>query len=138
MTRRAMILTSLAFLLGAVLGRWLLPPLWGQAQRAVLQTKDLKRVDLGSWCEGKEATIQLLEFGPGTSDKHYHPAHSFAYVLDGSENQKVQGRATVTAKVGEVLYDGPGEIHETTNSSPAKVIIFRIIEKGKEVTTYVP
>src|SRR2546427_2886403 len=82
MTRRAMILTSLAFLLGAVLGRWLLPPLWGQARRAVLQTKDLKRVDLGSWCEGKEATIQLLEFGPGTSDKHYHPAHSFAYVLD--------------------------------------------------------
>jgi hypothetical protein len=50
----------------------------------------------------------------------------------------VPGRTPVTAKVGEVLYDAPGEIHETTNSSPARAIIFRIIEKGKEVTTYVP
>lgn len=137
MTKRTMILISLSFLSGVALGSGLLTPVWGQTRRTATTT-DLKRVDLGSWCAGKEATIQLLEFGPGTSEKHYHPAHSFAYVLDGSETQKISGTVPVTAKVGEILYDSPGEIHETTNTSPVKVIVFRIIEKGKEVTTYVP
>lgn len=138
MKRRTMMLVSLAFLSGAVLGSSLLPPLWAQARRVALQTKDLKRVDLGSWCQGKEATIQFMEFGPGTSGKHSHPAHSFAYVIDGSEVQTVQGRSPVSAKAGDALYDSPGEVHETQNTSPVEVIVFRIIEKDKEVTTQVP
>jgi hypothetical protein len=127
----------LHFVSGSVVGGWLSPPSWGQARRTA-RTTDLKRVDLGSWCEGKEATVQLLECGPGTSDRHFYPAHSFAFVLEGSETQTVPGRAPVTAKVVEVLYDGRGEIHETTNGNPAKAVIFRIIDKGKDANTYVP
>src|SRR5437899_304581 len=107
---------------------------------ALLRGRSKSTVIVGLRCgDIREGYFDIdLSYGDVTSDKQYHTDHSFGYVLAGSDNQTVQGRATVTAKVGEVLYDGPGEIHETTNSSPAKVIIFRIIEKGKEVTTYVP
>ena len=137
MARRTMILTLLAFLSGVASGSWFLTPLLSQARRTV-QTKDLTRFDLGSWCEGKEVTIQLLEIGPGTSGRHYHPAHSFAYVLDGSQIQTVQGRSPISVKTGDVLHDGPGEVHETQNTAPLKLLVFRITEKGKVATTQIP
>jgi quercetin dioxygenase-like cupin family protein len=130
--RKPAIFVVFAFVSGVILGNWLTPTAWAQGRRAV-QTKDLMRVDLGSWCEGKEALVQLYEFGPGTSGKHFHPAASFVYVLEGSQTQNA-----VTANVGEVLYDAPGQVHESTNTSPAKEVVFRIAEKGKELTTYVP
>ena len=138
MTRRTMLVVSMAFLFGVLVGSHSLPSLLAQARRTALQTMDLKRIDLGSWCEGKEAIVQFLEFGPGTSGRHFHPAHSFAYMLEGSEVQLVQGAAPVTAKAGELMSDSPGEVHETRNTAPVKVLVFRIAEKGKDSTTQVP
>ena len=69
---------------------------------------------------------------------HYHPAHSFAWVIEGSEVKAVQGRPPVIAKAGEMLYEGPMEVHETHNDAPTKVLLLRIAEKGKPVTTRVP
>ena len=137
MAKRTVIITMLSFLAGAVLGNWLLPALRAQERRTV-QTKDLMRFDLGSWCEGKEVAIELYEFGPGTSGKHYHPAHSFGWVVEGTEVHTIQGRPPITAKAGEVLHDGPGEVHESLNTAPLKLLSFRIIEKGKEETTSLP
>jgi hypothetical protein len=133
--RKPAIFVVFAFFSGAILGSWLAPTAWAQARRAT-KTKDLMRVDLGSWCEGKEALVQLYEFGPGT--RHFHPAASFVYVLEGSQTQKAGDGAPLTANVGGVLYDAPGQVHESTNTSPAKVLVFRIAEKGKELTTDVP
>jgi quercetin dioxygenase-like cupin family protein len=130
--KKPVILVSFVFFSGVVLGSWLTPTAWAQARRAA-KTTELMRVDLGSWCQGKEALVQLYEFGPGTSGKHFHPAASFVYVLEGSQTQNA-----VTANVGDVLYDAPGQVHESTNTAPAKEVVFRIAEKGKELTTYVP
>jgi len=96
------------------------------------------RADLGAWCDGKEVTVDLQESGPGTSGKHYHPAHSFSWVIEGSEVKTVEGKPPVTAKVGDVLHEGPLEVHETRNDAPVKVLLFRIVEKGKPVTTRIP
>ena len=137
MERRTIVLVTLSFVVGVVLGSWLLPPLLAQTTRTTKST-DLMRFDLGSWCEGKEVTIQLTEAGPGTSGKHYHPAHSFNWVIEGSEVQTLQGKPPITAKAGDVLHDGPGEIHETENTAPVKLLTFRIIEKGKPTTTRLP
>lgn len=137
MKRGTLVLVSVAFLAGIVSGGFLSSPLQAQSRRTS-ETTDLMRVDLGAWCEGKEATVQLLEFGVGASGRHFHPAHSFAYILEGTETQQTEGRGLVTANAGDVLYDSPGEIHETTTPAPARAVIFRIIEKGKETNTYVP
>jgi hypothetical protein len=58
--------------------------------------------------------------------------------LEGSEVKTVQGKPTVTVKAGDVLHEGPGEVHETRNTAPVKLLIFRIMEKGKEMTIYTP
>ncbi len=137
MTRRTTILTTLSFLVGVAWGSGLIPSLRAQTIRTS-QTSDLMRVDLGSWCEGKGVKIQLFEAGPGTSGKHYHPAHTFNWVIEGSEIHTVEGRPPITAKAGHVLHDGPGEVHEAQNSAPVKLLVFRIIEKGKPVTTRLP
>jgi len=62
----------------------------------------------------------------------------FQNFVDGSEVQTVAGRSPVTANAGSLLYDSPGEVHETQNTAPVKVLVVRIIEKGKHVTTQVP
>ena len=148
MNRRTTILTTLSFLMGVALGNWLVPgvvlgslftPLAiVQTARRTIETKDLMRVDLGSWCEGKEVIIQLQDAGPGSSGKHYHPAHSFNWVIEGSEVHTTEGKPATIAKPGDVLHDRPGEVHETQNSAPVKLLLFRVIEKGKPVTTNLP
>ena len=135
--RRTMILMTLSFLVGVASRNGVVPTVRAQVIRTA-HVNDLMRVDLGSWCEGKEVTIQLQELGPGTSGKHYHPAHSFNWIIEGLETQAIEGRPPVTAKAGDVLHDGPGEVHEAQNIGPVKLLLFRILEKGKPVTTRLP
>jgi hypothetical protein len=56
---------------------------WATPMRAQGNVTELKRVDLGKWCEGKEAVISLEEIAPQHQSKHFHPAYSFAWMIEG-------------------------------------------------------
>ena len=56
---------------------------WLPVTHAQGAVTELKRVDLGSWCEGKEAVISIEEIAPQHQSKHFHPAYSFAWMIAG-------------------------------------------------------
>lgn len=124
-----------AFVFGILMGNVLVPSAFAQFRS--VKTERLLTVDLAGWCDGKEVTVELNEAGPGTSGKHYHPAHSFTYVLEGSEAYAVEGEVkTVTA--GDVLHEPPMQVHTVDNSLPVKLLVVRVIDKGKQATVRVP
>ena len=133
MNRKSLILVVLSFATGVAVGPWLVASV--QAQYRPIKATELMRVDLGSWCPGKEVTFEMQEAGAGTSGRHYHPAHSFSWIIEGSETHLADGKATVTAKPGDLIHDEPMEIHESQNAAALKFLQVRIVEKGKPVTT---
>jgi len=134
--RLRMLRTACTFVLGAIMGSSAIPAV--NAQLRDIATTRLLTVDLAGWCEGKEATVELTEAGTGTSAKHYHPAHSFTYVLQGSEEQVLEGKPSKTVRAGEVLHEEPMEVHTSSNQSPIKLLTVRIVEKGKPASVRVP
>lgn len=132
---RATVLVWVSLAVGIACGNLFVPSL--RAQYRTNKTTELVRTDLGAWCEGKEVTIEIIEAGPGTSGKHYHPAHSFSWIIDGSEVQTVPGRAPIAVKAGALIHEEPMQVSESENVGPVKFLQFRIIEKGKPVTTQV-
>jgi len=98
---------------------------------------ELKRVDLGSWCEGKEAVISIEQIAPQHQSKHSHPAYSFAWMIEGSQTRFVEGKPAQTFRVGEVTQEDPGEVSESEILTPTKVLLFRILQKGQPATTRV-
>ena len=103
--------------------------------RAQGKVTELKRVDLGSWCEGKEAVISIEEIAPQHQSKHWHPAYSFAWMLEGSQTRFVDGQPPQTFHVGDVTQENPGEISESDILTPTRVLLFRILQKGQPATT---
>ena len=101
------------------------------------QLNELKRVDLGSWCEGKEAVISIETIVPQHQSKHFHPAYSFAWMIEGSQTRYVDGKPPQTFHVGDVTQENPGEISESDILTPTKVLLFRILQKGQPATTRV-
>jgi len=136
MRRRTLVLSTFVFIAGVMVGA-LLPTL--SAQTRPTETKDLMApVDLGAWCPGKEVTMQLVSASAGTSARHHHPAHSFTWVVEGSETKTLDGKAPIVVRAGDVLHESPGEIHETRNTAPVKLLVLRVMEKGKEMTVRLP
>jgi quercetin dioxygenase-like cupin family protein len=106
--------------------------------RGTGKTATLLTTDLAGWCDGKEVTVELNEFGPGTSGRHYHPGHSFTWILDGAESYVVDGKASKVVQSGEILHEEPQQVHRVDNDAPVKLLVFRVVEKGKQVTVPVP
>ena len=131
-----MIRLAFTFALGVFVGSFAIPEV--RAQFRTIVPSRLLTVDLAEWCEGKEATVELLDAGSGTSGKHYHPGYSFTYVLEGSEDYAQEGKSVRTVKVGDVLYEPPMLIHKVDNKSPVKLLVIRMVEKGKPITVRVP
>jgi hypothetical protein len=65
--------------------------------------------------EGREVTIEIIKAGPVTRGKHYHAAHSFSWIIDGSEVQTVPGKAPITVKAGAVIHEEPMQVNESEN-----------------------
>jgi len=124
------------FLAGLLAGSIGIPELAAQIRST--QVKELVHTDLASWCPGKELSIVLQESGPGTSSRHYHPGHSYSYVLAGSETRIVNGKPPQLAKTGDVIHELPMEIGETENTVAVKLLVVSILEKGQPITTRVP
>jgi quercetin dioxygenase-like cupin family protein len=127
---------AFAFVLGILTGRVTTPVSYSQLR--TVNSTPLLTTDLAGWCDGKEVTVELNQIDPGKSGKHYHPAHSFTYVLEGAETYAVEGQASRTIRVGDVVHEAPMQVHTVSNSAPVKLLVIRIIEKGKEATVRLP
>jgi quercetin dioxygenase-like cupin family protein len=135
MTRGSFVLAALAFAAGLYCHSWIGAAATAQTRGGKLT--ELKRVDLEGWCNGKEATVSIEEIAPQHQSKHYHPAYSFAYMLEGSQTRTIEGQPPQTFHVGDVTQEDPMQVSESDILAPTKVLLFRIREKGKPASTNV-
>jgi quercetin dioxygenase-like cupin family protein len=93
---------------------------------------------------GHEIRMITLDIPPGAgSPPHRHPGHHvFGYVLEGSYKIKLdQGGEMVLGK-GQTFHEAPGQLHavsaNASDSQPAKVLVFMVVESGKPITVREP
>ncbi|MDX0455186.1 cupin [Sinorhizobium medicae] len=101
------------------------------AQQAGLHRTDLLQQDIG--LPGREAIQVRVDFDAGAvSIKHSHPGEEVAYVLEGSLEYQLEGRAPVTLNAGEALFIPAGVAHVARNvgSGKASELATYIVEKG--------
>jgi hypothetical protein len=135
MTRSSFVLAVLAFAAGLFCHSWIGTAATAQTRGG--KVTELKRVDLEGWCDGKDVTVSIEEIAPQHQSKHYHPAYSFAYMLEGSQTRKIEGQPLQTFHVGDVTQEDPMQVSESEILTPTKVLLFRILEKGKPASTSV-
>src|SRR5579862_2874445 len=131
---------AVAFLSGVFVGALTIPgALSAQVGTPVRAQKTTRLIttDLAGWCDGKEAVVEYNEEGPGASIKHYHPGHSFTYMIEGSRTVTADGMPQ-TIPVGGIHYEAPMKVNISINASPVRVVTFRILEKGKAESVRVP
>jgi len=104
----------------------------GPVTRTVLLETDLVGI------EGKKGFVVLAEIAPGAATgKHTHPAHEFAYVLEGDGTLEVEGRPPVSLKPGVAIHQPPGQVHNGRNigaTSALKILAVYIVEKDQPHT----
>jgi len=134
--RRTALVLGLTLAVGiavGTIGNRLLRAQHEPVNRQVLLQTDLAGID------GKEGIVVIAEIAPGaTTGKHNHPAHEFAYVLEGSLTLEVQGKPPVTLKPGGIIHQPPRQVHEGKNTSktdPVKILAFYLSEKGQPLTS---
>ena len=133
--RRTAVLLGVSLAVGiavGVIGAGALSATQGPVTRTVLLETDLAGM------EGKEGFVILAEIAPGAATgKHTHPAHEFAYVLEGDGTLEVEGRPPVSLRPGVAIHQPPGQIHNGRNTSATsalKILAVYIAEKDQPHT----
>jgi quercetin dioxygenase-like cupin family protein len=93
---------------------------------------DLQRHDLS--IPGREAMQVRVDFAPGAvAARHSHPGEEIVYVLKGALEYRLDAKAPVTLRAGDVLFIPAGAIHGVTNvgKEPASELATYVVEKGK-------
>lgn len=107
-------------------------------QKPGIKRTDLQRHDLST--PGREAVQVRIDFAAGTAfGKHTHPGEEVIYVLEGTLEYTVEGKAPVTLKAGDVLFIPAGVVHAAKNvgkGNGAELATY-IVEKGKQLVTLV-
>lgn len=112
-----------------VLGAGLLPA--AGAQTPGLHRTDLVRNDLSA--SGHEVVQVRVDFDPGVlAPRHAHPGEEVAFVLAGTLEYRLDGRAPVTLKAGESLFIPNGVAHSARNvgSGTASELATYVVRKG--------
>jgi len=92
-----------------------------------LSRTDLVHQDLGA--ADREVIQARVDFEPGiTSPRHAHPGVEVAYVISGTFEYQLEGRAPVTLKAGDSLFIPEGVAHIAKNIGN---------DKGSELATYI-
>jgi quercetin dioxygenase-like cupin family protein len=108
----------------------------GQAQPSGVTRLNLQRHDIS--VAGHEAIQVRVDFQPGAvAPRHTHPGEEIVYVLKGSLEYRLDGKAPVTLKAGDVIFIPAGTIHEAKNvgADNASELATYVVEKGKPLTT---
>lgn len=103
-----------------------------QLQAAHAQAPGLHRTDLVQQrisVPGHETIQVRVDFDAGAfAPAHVHPGEEIAYVLEGTLEYKLEGRAPVTLKAGEALFIPDGVAHSARNVGTGK---------ASELATYI-
>ena len=109
-----------------------------RAQQPGIKRTDLQRHDLG--IPEREVIQVRVDFAPGVGfPRHSHPGEEIVYVIEGSLEYDVEGKAPVTLNAGEVLFIPAGTIHAAKNvgSGNAAELATYVVEKGKPLVVLV-
>jgi quercetin dioxygenase-like cupin family protein len=93
---------------------------------------------------GHEIMMITLDIPPGGgSPPHRHPGHHvFGYVLEGSYKIKLDQGAEMVLGKGQTFHEAPGQLHavsaNASDSQPARVLVFMVVESGKPTTVREP
>lgn len=93
---------------------------------------DLQRHDLS--IPGREAIQARIDIAPGaTAAWHRHPGEELIYIIEGTLEYQLEGRAPVTVKAGDVLFVPAGVAHKARNPGHANgaELATYVVEKGK-------
>lgn len=105
-----------------------------QTQATGIGRTEVQRHDLDE--PGREAIQVRVDFAPGASfGQHKHPGVEIAYVLEGTLEYRLEGRAPVTLKTGDSLFIPSGTPHAVRNvgEGSASELATYLVEKGKPV-----
>jgi quercetin dioxygenase-like cupin family protein len=114
-------------------------PAVSHAQAPGIHRTDLQREDLS--VPGREAVQVLVAFEPGVvAGNHHHNGEEIVYVTQGALEYRLEGRAPVTLKQGDVLFIPYGVNHEVVNVGPGRSaeLATYIVEKGKPLLVPAP
>jgi quercetin dioxygenase-like cupin family protein len=106
------------------------------AQPAGIARTDLQRHDLS--VDGHEAVQVRVDLAPGVAfPNHTHPGEEIIYVLAGSLEYDVAGKAPAILKAGDVLFIPAGTVHSAKNVGDvtASELATYIVDKGKPLLT---
>ena len=107
-------------------------------QQTGIRRTELQRHDLG--VPGREVVQVRVELDPGVAfGRHRHPGEEIVNVLEGSLEYRVEGRAPVTLRAGDVLFIPAGVVHAARNvgrGNGAELATY-IVEKGKPLVVLV-
>ena len=111
------------------------PKSWQQG----LSRTDLVRQDLGA--ADREVIQARVDFESGVaSPRHAHPGVEVAYVISGTFEYQLEGRAPVTLKAGDSLFipEGVAHIAKNIGSDKGSELATYIVEKGEPVLILKP
>lgn len=108
------------------------------AQQPGIKRTDLQRHDLST--PGREVVQVRVDFEPGISfPNHKHPGEEIVYGIEGTLEYRLEGRAPIILKAGEVLFIPAGVPHTVKNigkDNGAELATY-IVEKGKQLLVLV-
>ena len=86
---------------------------------------------------GHHGVTARVDIGPGVeSGRHMHPGEEFGYVLEGTLQLEVDGRAPQTLRPGEVFFVPAGIVHNGRNTGAVKTTFVGtyVVESGKPLS----
>jgi quercetin dioxygenase-like cupin family protein len=102
------------------------------AQQQGVKRTELQRHDLS--VAGRETIQVRVDIDSGVAlPMHSHPGEEIVYVLEGTWEYQVEGKAAMTLKAGDVAFVAAGVKHGAKNVGSAKgsVLATYVVEKGK-------
>ena len=97
---------------------------------------------LGDLGERELLVLEVTLLPSANFDPHLHPGPTFLYVLDGAVELSVDDDPVGTYRAGDWFYEPPMSLHATTRNpsetQPARLIAFMILEPGEPVTQMEP
>jgi quercetin dioxygenase-like cupin family protein len=112
-------------------GAWAMQTTQPTFSRTMLQDHPLSIRD-------RHAVMSRSEFQPGASSgRHTHPGEELGYVLEGTLELTIDGKAPQRLKAGDVIFMPAGAVHDAKNvgTGPLRVVSTYVLEVGKPLAT---
>ena len=88
---------------------------------------------------GTDVTVLTVDYPPSCSTPpHEHPAHTYAYVLEGAVISQLDDQPPQTYMTGQMWSEAPHQHHMVSKNAsataPARLLVFMIAPHGQELT----